>query len=97
MANDAAEKHGTEGTDVALDMRDLPAQVREFASYKSITQGCSPKTVEEYCLDLRTFFRYIVADRERLSLDDETMDRIEKDILDRMYTLLRLGLLPQAK
>ena len=77
MANDAAEKHGTEGTDVALDMRDLPAQVREFASYKSITQGCSPKTVEEYCLDLRTFFRYIVADRERMSLDDETMENID--------------------
>ncbi len=32
-----------------------------------------------------------------LPLDDEAMDRIEKDILDRMYTLLRLGLLPQVK
>ena len=62
---------------MALDKRELPALVREFASYKSTIQGCSPKTVEEYCFDLRTFFRYIVADRERLSLDDETIESVD--------------------
>lgn len=38
--------------------------IQEYISYKRSIQGCSPKTVEEYLLDLRTFFRYLVA-RER--------------------------------
>ena len=35
--------------------------IQEFASYKRSIQGCSQKTVDEYLLDLRTFFRYLVA------------------------------------
>jgi hypothetical protein len=32
--------------------------VKEFAAYKLGIQGCSAKTVDEYLLDLRTFFRF---------------------------------------
>ena len=39
----------------------FPSLVREFASYKSAIQNCSEKTVSEYLLDLRTFFRFLVA------------------------------------
>ena len=35
--------------------------IQEYASYKLSLQGCSPKTVQEYLLDLRTFFRFLLA------------------------------------
>ena len=35
--------------------------IQEYAAYKLSLQGCSKKTVEEYLLDLRTFFRYLLA------------------------------------
>ena len=42
----------------AVPLSEMPAAVAEFAAYKSGIQNCSPKTVSEYLLDLRTFFRY---------------------------------------
>ncbi len=42
---------------------ELPLSVRDFMAYKLTIQGCSPKTVNEYACDLRTFFRYISAKR----------------------------------
>ncbi len=67
---------------MALIMSELPALVREFASYKLSIQQCSPKTVEEYCLDLRTFFRYIIADRQGISKDSEAFDEIDCSSVD---------------
>ena len=48
----------------SVDVKEFSSIVQEFASYKLSIQGCSPKTVQEYLLDLRTFFRYLLA-RER--------------------------------
>ena len=42
-----------------LDMDQFPDCMREFANYKRAIQGCSPKTVEEYMTDLRTFAKYL--------------------------------------
>ena len=42
-----------------LDMDQFPDCMREFAIYKRVIQGCSPKTVEEYMTDLRTFAKYL--------------------------------------
>ena len=42
------------------DMSGFPPILREFASYKLNIQGCSVKTVDEYLIDLRTFFRYLL-------------------------------------
>ena len=53
-----------------IDVKEFSAIVREFASYKSVIQGCSQKTVEEYLLDLRTFFRYLLADGDESILND---------------------------
>ncbi len=47
-----------------ISVREFSSVIQEYASYKSSIQNCSPKTVEEYLLDLRTFFRYLLA-RER--------------------------------
>ena len=43
-----------------MDTRDnAPEILREFLVYHETIKGHSKKTVDEYYLDLRTFFRYI--------------------------------------
>ena len=54
-----------------IDVNEFSSIIREFASYKTAIQGCSAKTVEEYLMDLRTFFRYLLAVNDRAVLDDE--------------------------
>lgn len=52
------------------ELKAFPPLVRDFATYKSVIMGNSPKTVCEYLLDLRTFFRYMEA--TRLGIDPTT-------------------------
>lgn len=47
-----------------ISINEFSPLIQEYASYKLTIQGCSKKTVDEYLLDLRTFFRYLIA-RER--------------------------------
>ena len=63
----------------------LPHLVREFASYKSAIQNCSEKTVSEYMLDLRTFFRYLLARDQKIALDSEDFDKIDISRVDLEY------------
>lgn len=42
---------------------DMPYVVQEYAMYLRNIKGLSAKTVEQYCKDLRTFFRFIKLDR----------------------------------
>ena len=63
----------------------LPPLVREFASYKSAIQNCSEKTVSEYTLDLRTFFRYLLARDKRISMDSEDFEKIDISVVDLDY------------
>ena len=60
----------------------MPPLVRDFASYKSAIQNCSVKTVSEYLLDLRTFFRFLVADRQGISPESEEFLKIDIHGLD---------------
>lgn len=62
----------------SVDLGEMPPLVRDFASYKSAIQNCSVKTVSEYLLDLRTFFRFIIADRN--GIDPESEDFLKIDI-----------------
>ena len=55
----------------------MPPSVREFANYKAAIQGCSEKTVGEYVLDLRTFFRYLTAVRNGISPDSEEFEKTD--------------------
>ena len=66
----------------AVPLEELPAPVRDFAAYKSGIQNCSPKTVSEYLLDLRTFLRYIVASRDGIDPDSEEFENISIRELD---------------
>lgn len=61
--------------EINLDL--LPPILREFAGYKSGIENCSARTVDEYLLDLRTFFRYMTAIRngiEPYGSDFEALD-----------------------
>ncbi len=58
------------------DPREYSPALRDFASYKQTIAGCSPRTVNEYMLDLRTFFRFIISDREGIEYDSEDYERI---------------------
>ena len=63
----------------------LPPLVREYASYKSAIQNCSEKTVSEYLLDLRTFFRYLLARDNKISPDSEEFEKIDISVVDLDY------------
>ncbi len=60
-----------------IDTDTLPQFLRDFASYKSMIQGCSEKTVGEYLLDLRTFLRYMISVKNNLPLDYEKMSEVD--------------------
>lgn len=49
-------------------MNDIPIIINSFLAYKETIQNCSPLTVKEYFTDLRTFFRYIIAKRDKRGL-----------------------------
>lgn len=63
----------------------FPVCVREYATYKSVVMGNSPKTVCEYLLDLRTFFRYLEATRLNIDPRSEAFTQIDIQHLDLSY------------
>ena len=66
----------------SVDLAEMPSLCRDFASYKSAIQNCSVKTVSEYLLDLRLFFRFLVADRHGISPESEEFNKIDIRNLD---------------
>jgi len=61
----------------SFSLDEFPTLVREYASYKSAIQNCSEKTVSEYLLDLRTFFRFLIARDKKISPDTEDFEKID--------------------
>ena len=67
-----------------MDYRtDAPPILRDFLVYHETIQGHSRKTVDEYFLDLRNFFRFIKiekslaprnAELDSISIDDVDLD-----------------------
>ncbi len=53
---------------------EAPPIIREFLGYIGTIKGKSPKTVSEYYLDLRTFFRYIKRQRGLVPKDQSFED-----------------------
>ncbi len=70
------------GNDLRTLMAEMPKSARDFANYKTAIENLSKKTVSEYLLDLRTFFRYLKAQKEGLSLTEgfEEIDITSIDI-----------------
>ena len=67
---------------VAQKYADHPEIIREFLNYKLAIQGCSVKTVEEYALDLKNFFKYYLAVKKGLPTDKKTLEDISVRELD---------------
>ena len=68
-----------------IPLETLPSLVREFATYKSVIQNASEKTISEYLLDLRTFFRYLVARDNGISMESEDFENIDISHIDLNY------------
>ena len=68
-----------------VDLCEFPPIVQEFAAYKSAIQGCSEKTVGEYLLDLRTFFRFLLARDRGISPESDEFLQIDITGIDLSY------------
>ena len=55
----------------------FPPILQEYASYMVTIQGKSEKTVCEYLLDIRTFFRHYKMTKSRLNLPYEELEQLE--------------------
>lgn len=69
----------------AIPLDTLPPLVREFASYKSVIQNASEKTISEYLLDLRTFFRFLLARDKNISPQSAEFELIDIRGVDLEY------------
>lgn len=81
-----------------LDYRtDAPPILRDFLTYHEVIQGHSRKTVDEYFLDLRNFFRFIkietgraprTAELDEVSIDDLDLTLVSAVTLTNVYAYM---------
>lgn len=80
-----------------IDKTQNPAFLNDYLTYISVTKGLSPRTVAEYYLDIRLFFRYLVMmDNElenskvleEISIKNITIERIREVKLEDFYNYL---------
>lgn len=69
----------------AVPLKALPPLVREFASYKAVLQNASDKTISEYLLDLRMFFRFLLARDQRIEVNSAEFEKIDISKVDLEY------------
>ncbi len=55
----------------------FPPVLKEYASYTAMIKGNSEKTVCEYLLDLRTFFRFYIANKNGNQYSPDEFEKIE--------------------
>lgn len=60
---------------------EMPFIVQQYALYLRNIRGLSAHTVDEYCMDLRTFFRFIKRDRG-LASDENNLEAISVNDVD---------------
>lgn len=59
------------------EYKTFPAVLKDYASYVAAIKGNSEKTVCEYLLDLRTFFRFMIMRKNGDSLSREELEKID--------------------
>lgn len=69
------------------EFKTVPAVVQNFIRTKIAIEGCSEKTATEYLLDLRTFFRYLVATEKDLPLTGDEFRSTDISSVDLAYVL----------
>lgn len=57
-------------------MTQMPEPVAEFSQYMLVVKGRSPRTVEQYEIDLMLFFKFLKCKRNGLSTDGEDFDNL---------------------
>ncbi len=60
-----------------ISPQEFSSLIQEYASYKASIQNCSKKTVEEYLLDLRTFFRFLIAREREINMNSEAFFQLD--------------------
>ena len=64
----------------------VPVPVQQFLNYQSTIKNKSDNTIDQYCLDLRLFLRYIYCDRNGINPDDkETFNKVDITALDNTF------------
>ena len=81
-----------------MDYRtDSPKILRDFLTYPETIQGHSRKTVDEYFLDLRTFFRFLKlnkslvprdTDLNEIKIDDVSLELVSSVTLTDVYEFM---------
>lgn len=64
------------------EYRTFPAVLQEYASYLHVIKGNSDKTACEYLLDLRTFFRFYLTEKNGLTLTPEEFEELSIKEID---------------
>lgn len=59
------------------EYKTFPTVLRDYASYVAAIKGNSEKTVCEYLLDLRTFFRFMIMRKNGDSFSREDLEKVE--------------------
>lgn len=59
-----------------------PVPIKEFLNYMQNVKGKSPRTIDEYYLDLRTFFRYIEKFKHSSTSDSTDLNDIDISAVD---------------
>lgn len=58
------------------EYKTFPLILREYAEYTVVVKGNSEKTVCEYLLDIRTFFRFMITKWDDLELSDDEFEKL---------------------
>lgn len=66
------------------DYEDIPKDVKEFLYYSETIRGLSPRTINGYYIDLRTFFRYLAIRRQLVPPETE-FESVDISNLDRDF------------
>lgn len=86
-----------EAKQVSDDRQTAPQVLRDFLVYHETIQGHSRKTVDEYYLDLRNFFRYLkmekglvprTAELDEISIDDVDLEFVRSVTLSDVYSYM---------
>ena len=78
-----------------IDYSELPQCIRDFVSYKLTVQGRAKKTMDEYALDLRTFFRYLLAKRSGANVTSMSDDQLSEIDISGVDTALAASVTTQ--
>ena len=66
-------------------LKEAPPVIRDYLVYLETIMGRSPRTVSEYYLDLRTFFRFILQKRSlvpsSLDFDQISLEHVDLELV----------------